>query len=96
MTGDIQRADHLVKNTLKERLEQDVKMNTEGPADKKAAKDKNKKTVEPLSPELRRQYELILEQVSFALARTYGSTAVGNSSMVSDSLTTMMVKDFIN
>ncbi|TPX48598.1 glycine---tRNA ligase [Synchytrium endobioticum] len=61
VTGDIQRADHVVKNALKERLEHDDQLKTNGPADKKAAKVK--KPVEPLTGDVRRQYEVILEQL---------------------------------
>ncbi|TPX36192.1 glycine---tRNA ligase [Synchytrium microbalum] len=64
VTGDIQRADHLVKNTFKDRLEQDDKIKASGSESdgKKAAKG-GKKAAEPLTPEMRRQYEIILEQL---------------------------------
>jgi len=62
--GEIFRADHLVKNVLKKRLEDDdlLKSGT-APAQGKG-KNKNKKQPTPLTEETRKEYEEVLEQVS--------------------------------
>jgi glycyl-tRNA synthetase len=62
--GEIFRADHLVKNVLKKRLEDDELLkNGKAPTQAKG-KGKNKKAAPtPLSDELRKEYEDILEQL---------------------------------
>ncbi|KAJ3062150.1 Glycine--tRNA ligase 1, mitochondrial [Quaeritorhiza haematococci] len=63
-TGDIFRADHLVKQVLNQRLSDDeaLQNGAVGAADKKAKKGQQPKG-EKLTPEMRKQYELILEQL---------------------------------
>ncbi|KAJ3024282.1 Glycine--tRNA ligase 1, mitochondrial [Thoreauomyces humboldtii] len=56
-TGDIFRADHLVKQVLGQRIEDDTKVQN-GTAAKPA---KGQPKLEPLSAELRAEYELVLE-----------------------------------
>ena len=67
-TGDVLRADHLVKNVLTQRLADDEELRSgkaQAPADakKKAKKDKTPPKV-PLAPEVAKEYETILAQVS--------------------------------
>ncbi|KAI9209444.1 uncharacterized protein BJ171DRAFT_487007 [Polychytrium aggregatum] len=57
-TGDIFRADHLVKQILKERLEANDRLKRGVVPDKKS-----KKPAEPLTPETVKEYENILEQL---------------------------------
>ncbi|OUM59943.1 hypothetical protein PIROE2DRAFT_54824 [Piromyces sp. E2] len=58
--GEIFRADHLVKNVLKKRLEEDeLRRSGKAPAQGK----KNKKPVVELSDETRKEYEEVLEQL---------------------------------
>lgn len=58
-TGDIFRADHLVKQVLNQRLEDDTTL-ASGTAPKPA---KGQPKLEPLTSDQRQEYELILETV---------------------------------
>ena len=61
LTGDIFRADHLVSGVLKTRLQDDKNIRL-GTGDTK--KPKGVKPAETITPELKNEYENILESVS--------------------------------
>ncbi|KAK0473453.1 hypothetical protein IW261DRAFT_1342490 [Armillaria novae-zelandiae] len=67
-TGDVLRADHLVKNVLSVRLADDneVRLGTQQPVDPAAAKKKKKDKTPPkvaLDPAVAKEYEVILAQL---------------------------------
>ncbi|KAK0495468.1 hypothetical protein EDD18DRAFT_1169383 [Armillaria luteobubalina] len=67
-TGDVLRADHLVKNVLSARLADDneVRLGTQQPVDPAAAKKKKKDKTPPkvaLDPAVAKEYEVILAQL---------------------------------
>jgi glycyl-tRNA synthetase len=76
-TGDVLRADHLVKNVLEARLDGDkeargVTATTPSADDKKKKKKKNvKSTAVKLDDEVVKEYEVILAQVGFSSLAFY-------------------------
>lgn len=63
-TGEVLRADHLVKNVLNERLDRDKALR-DAPAD--AKKKSKKEVVKPLEADLKAEYESILNRVCSSL-----------------------------